>query len=57
MLWFPLGIYVISSVAISHSNSGLTVSIQAKDKMCLLNGECGGVFSSSVVFDNYETLG
>jgi hypothetical protein len=57
MLWFPLGIYVISSVSISHSNSGLTVSIQAKDKMCLLNGECGGVFSSSVVFDNYETLG
>jgi hypothetical protein len=24
--------------------------------MCLLNGECGGVITSSVVFDKYDTI-
>ena len=57
ILWFPLGVYVISSVSISHSDSGLLVSIQGQDKMCLLNGDCGGTFPASVVFDSYETLG
>ena len=55
ILWFPLGLYVLTSVSITHSISDLNVSIQFKDKMCLLNGECGGTFPASVVFDSYES--
>ena len=56
ILWFPLGLYVLTSVSITHSLSDLNISIQFKDKMCLLNGECGGTLPASVVFDSYETV-
>lgn len=56
VLWFPLGVYVIMGNSISYSDSGLVASLQLKDKMCLLNGECGGTFPASVVFDNYITI-
>lgn len=56
ILWFPLGVYVIMGNSISYSDSGLIASLQLKDKMCLLNGECGGTFPASVVFDNYITV-
>ena len=55
-LWFPLGIYVILGNSISYSESGLTASLQLKDKMCLLNGECGGTLPAATVFDNYITV-
>ena len=55
-IWFPQGIFVISSCSVSNSDSGVTASIQAKDKMCLLNGECGGTFPATVVLDTYDTL-
>ncbi len=54
--WFPLGIYVITDSSLSYSDTGLTISVQLKDKMCLLNGECGGTFPASVVFDNFITI-
>ena len=54
--WFPLGLFVLTDCSISHSESGLVASLSLKDKMCLLNGQCGGVIPASVVFDNYETL-
>jgi hypothetical protein len=50
-IWFPLGIYVI----INATNSGGTLSLQLKDKMCLLNGECGGTLPASTTFDEYDT--
>ena len=56
IIWMPLGLYVIVSASISHSTSGWTISVQLKDKMALLNGQCGGVFPASVVFDNYDTI-
>lgn len=43
IIWFPLGTYVISSFSTSQSTNSYTVSIQGKDKMCLLNGTMGGV--------------
>ena len=55
-LWFPQGIYIVSSCNISYSDSGLTVNLSAKDKMCLLNGQCGGTFPAAVILDTYETL-
>ena len=56
ILWFPFGVYVITDNSISYSNTGLVASLQLKDKMCLLNGDCGGTFPASVIFDNYSTI-
>lgn len=56
IIWFPLGLYVITSASISHSISDLNISLQLKDKMCFLNGECGGTLPAATVFDNYLTI-
>lgn len=57
IIWFPLGTYVISSVSITNTNSQITsASLQLKDKMCLLNGECGGLLPASVTFSSYDVL-
>lgn len=56
VIWYPLGIYVIINPSISHGLDGVTISLQLKDKMCLLNGECGGVIPASTTFNEYETV-
>ena len=57
IIWFPLGTYLISSVSITNTNSQITsASLQLKDKMCLLNGECGGLLPASVTFSSYDVL-
>lgn len=57
IIWYPLGVYVINSVQISHSTgANVVATLQLKDKMCLLNGECGGTLPASVTFDSYDTL-
>lgn len=56
ILWYPQGIFVIGSASASHSSSGTTLSLSFKDKMCLLNGDCGGTITSSVEFDRYDTI-
>lgn len=48
IVWFPLGTYVIVAPSISHSTSGATINITAKDKMCLLNGEIAGKLPAPV---------
>lgn len=56
IIWFPLGIFVITAPSISHATDGVNISLQLKDKMCLLNGECGGILPASVTFHEYETV-
>ena len=56
ILWYPQGLYVIINPSLSHSTSGVSLSLQLKDKMCLLNGDCGGTISASTQFDEYETI-
>ena len=57
IIWYPLGVYVINNVQISHSTgANVVATLQLKDKMCLLNGECGGTLPASVTFDSYDTL-
>ena len=56
ILWFPQGIYVIVAPSITHSVTAATISLQLKDKMCLLNGECGGVLPASVIFHEKDTF-
>lgn len=50
IVWFKCGMYVLSSINISRSTSGWTISISGKDKMCLLDGTVGGTFPASVTF-------
>lgn len=54
IIWFNQGIFVITQPAISHNANGVTISLSFKDKMCLLNGECGGGLPTSVTFSEYD---
>ena len=50
IIWFPQGMYVITSFNTSQSTNNYSISIQGKDKMCLLNGDIGGSIPASVDF-------
>ena len=56
IIWFPQGIFVMITPSLSHSTGGVSLQVSLRDKMCLLNGECGGVISASTQFDQYETI-
>ena len=56
IFWFPQGIFVVTEPDISHSESGCSISITCKDKMALLNGECGGNLPASVTFHEYDQV-
>ena len=56
IIWFPLGVFVITQPNISHATNGTTVSLNFKDKMCLLNGECGGGLPASITFHEYDQV-
>lgn len=50
IIWFPQGIYIVTTFNTSYTTSGFNISITGKDKMCLLNGEVGGSLPHSVDF-------
>lgn len=54
IIWFPLGVFVMFDPNISHSTTGVTISVNLKDKMCLLNGDAGGVIPAAVEFSEKE---
>lgn len=56
IIWFPKGLYVISSASISRSTSGWNISITAKDKGCLLDGTAGGTLPASTIFHDREIV-
>ncbi len=56
IIWFPLGVYVMFNPSIAHSMQGVTISMQLKDKMCLLNGDLGGEIHSSVDFSYQDQV-
>lgn len=56
IIWFPLGFYIMFNPSISHSMQGVTISMQLKDKMCLLNGDLGGEIHSSVDFSYQDQV-
>jgi hypothetical protein len=56
IIWFKQGVFVITQPSLSHSEGGVTISLQLKDKMCLLNGECGGNLPTSVTFHEYNQI-
>ena len=56
IIWQPLGEYIIINCSVSHDVGNVSVSVQAQDKMCLLNGTCGGIIPASTQLDSYDTL-
>lgn len=56
IIWFPQGIYVMINPSLSHSTGGSSLQVSLRDKMSLLNGECGGTIPASTQFDQYETI-
>lgn len=56
ILWFPQGVYAIVNLSSSHGTSGTNISLQIKDKMVYLNGECGGKITASTTLDEYDVI-
>ena len=56
IIWFPQGVFIITTFSVSRSINNLTITLQGKDKMCLLNGEVGGNVESSVDFGKLEEI-
>lgn len=54
IVWFPEGIFIISSFNTSLSVSSYSISITGKDKMSMLNGELGGSLFASIDFGQEE---
>ena len=54
IIWFNQGIYLITQFNTSRSTNNFTITINGKDKMCLLNGEVSGALESSVDFGVIE---
>lgn len=54
IIWFPMGIFIMSQPSISRGNNGTRINMQLKDKMCTLNGECGGIIPAAARFDVLE---
>ena len=50
IIWFPQGLYVITSFSTNQSTNNYTINISGKDKMCLLNGDIAGALPHSVDF-------
>ena len=59
IIWFKQGTYVFTSLNMSVQSNNFTISLNGKDKMCLLNGEVSGSINASTDFgklEEYETL-
>ena len=56
IIWFNMGVYIITSFSKSKTTNSLSISISGKDKMCRLNGEVGGNISAQWDFGQIENI-
>ena len=56
IIWFPQGIYVLTSFNASLNTNSCTINLSGQDKMCLLNGEIGGILTAETDFGKYDQL-
>lgn len=57
IIWFKMGVYVITQFNTTQATNKWTVKIQGKDKMCLLNGDVSGnLFAENHNFSEIEYL-
>ncbi len=56
ILWFPQGIFYINAFSMNSStSSAVNITLNLKDKMCLLNGDVGGTLPATIQFDTMTT--
>lgn len=46
IIWFPLGVYILTDFNTQQQVNNYIITLTGKDKMCLLNGDVGGVFTA-----------
>ena len=51
IIWFPQGYFILTDFKTSTSLNTTTISLTGKDKMCLLNGDLGGIFNAETQLD------
>lgn len=56
IIWFDMGIYIITGFNKSKSTTNLSISLSGKDKMCRLNGEVSGNIMMSTDFGTIEEV-
>ena len=56
IIWFPQGTYVLTSFSFTSNNQGIAISLQGKDKLCLLDGSVGGNIFASHDFGKLELV-
>jgi len=54
IIWFKMGTFIITSLNTTLNASSFTIQLQGKDKMCLLNGDVGGVINATTDFGTYD---
>lgn len=54
IIWFKQGTYLFTSLSMSVAANKFSISLNGKDKMCLLNGEVGGAINASTDFGTIE---
>lgn len=54
IIWFNQGIYLITSFSVARNTTSFNITIQGKDKMCLLNGEVGGTINVTTDFGKMD---
>lgn len=50
IIWFPCGLFIISSATVQRNTQGWNISINGKDKMCCLDGTVGGTLPATTIF-------
>lgn len=56
IIWFNLGTYILIEPSYSHSVQEIRMTLQAQDKMSLLNGVIGGVFNTATSFTERNSV-
>jgi hypothetical protein len=56
IVWFNLGIFILSSFTYSKTSTNYSIQLQGKDKMCLLNGDISGEIYASVDFGSEDLI-
>ena len=56
VIWFPQGVYVVTEAQVNRGKENITISVNLKDKMALLNGECGGTIPAAATLSEFDTI-
>lgn len=56
IIWFPQGMFILTSCKINQTTNNYTITIDGKDKMCKLNGDLGGSINAQTDFDIIEEV-